>query len=105
MYLKGEGEEYERSGFDPALRFSLFLIKTDSQKFSKCLKNGSDRLRKGQLLLSHSQTNHGLFAYGLLPLYHSVQSCSLQRQSVTTYIVSNPPNRLNVPSAIVRRLL
>ena len=41
-----------RSGFDPALRFSFFLKETLSitgQKCSKCLKNGSDRLRKGQL--------------------------------------------------------
>ena len=36
--------------FDPGLRFSFFLIEILSitvQKFSKCLKNGSDRLRKG----------------------------------------------------------
>ena len=42
-----------RSGFDPAaLRFSFFLKETLSitgQKFSKSLKNGSNRLRKGQL--------------------------------------------------------
>ena len=40
-------------GFDRGFRFSFFLIETLSiagQKFSKCLKNGSDRLRKGQLL-------------------------------------------------------
>ena len=39
-------------GLDPGLRFSFFLIDALSitgQKFSKCLKNGSDRLRKGQL--------------------------------------------------------
>ena len=38
---------------DLGLRFSFFLIETLSitgQKFSRCLKNGSDRLRKGQLL-------------------------------------------------------
>ena len=50
--MKGPGS---RSRFDPGLRFSFFvfffLIETLSitgQKFSKCLKNGSDRLRKGQ---------------------------------------------------------
>ena len=49
---KEKSQGYERSGFDPELPFSFFLIKTLSikgQKFSKCLKNGSDRLRKGQL--------------------------------------------------------
>ena len=38
------------SGFDPGLRFSVFLIETLSiagQEFCKCLTNGSDRLRKG----------------------------------------------------------
>ena len=37
---------------DPGLRFSFFLIETlkiTGPKFSKCLKNGSDRGRKGQL--------------------------------------------------------
>ena len=46
---KGPGS---MSGFDPALRFSFFLIEKLSiagQEFSKCLTNGSDRLRKGQL--------------------------------------------------------
>ena len=46
---KGPGS---RSRFDPGLRFCFFLIEKLSitgQKFSKCLKNGSDRLRKGQL--------------------------------------------------------
>ena len=42
-----------RSGFDPAaLRFSFFFEETLSitgQKFSTCHKNGSYRLRKGQL--------------------------------------------------------
>ena len=40
------------SGFDPGLRSSFFLIETLSitgQKFSKCLNNYSDRLRKGNL--------------------------------------------------------
>ena len=49
---KEKSQGYERSGFEPELRFSFFLIKTLSikgQKFSKCLKNGSDRLRRGQL--------------------------------------------------------
>ena len=39
-------------GFDPGLRFSFFLIEALSitgQTFSKCLKNGSDSLQKGQL--------------------------------------------------------
>ena len=48
--VKEERQGYERSGFDPGLRFSFFLIKTLSikaQKFSKCLKNASDPLRKG----------------------------------------------------------
>ena len=42
-----------RSRFDPWLRFSFFLIETlqlTGQRFPKCLKNGSDRLRKEQLL-------------------------------------------------------
>ena len=46
---KGPGS---MSGFEPALLFSFFLIETlsvASQEFSKCLTNGSDRLRKGQL--------------------------------------------------------
>ena len=37
---------------DPGLRFSFFLIETltiTGPKFSKCPKNGSDCLRKGQL--------------------------------------------------------
>ena len=41
-----------RSRFDNGMRFSFFLIETlpiTGKKFSKCLKNGSDRLRKGQL--------------------------------------------------------
>ena len=41
-----------KSRFDPGLQFSFFLMATLSiigQKFSKCLKIGSDRLRKGQL--------------------------------------------------------
>ena len=51
---------YKRSEFkvragrpDPGFRLSFFLIETlsiTSQKFSKCLKNGSDGLRKRQLL-------------------------------------------------------
>ena len=43
---------YETSGFYPWLRLSSFLIETLSitgQKFSKCLENCSDRVRKGQL--------------------------------------------------------
>ena len=49
---KGEWLGDERSGFDPWLRSSFVFIETLSttgQKFSKCLKNGSDRLRKGNL--------------------------------------------------------
>jgi len=49
---KGERLGYERSRFDPGLQSSFFFIETLSitdQKFSKCLKNGSDCLRKGQL--------------------------------------------------------
>ena len=41
-----------RSGFHPGLRFSFVLKGTLSitgQKFSKRLKNGGDRLQKGQL--------------------------------------------------------
>ena len=37
------------SGFDPALRFSFFLIEKLSiagQGFSKCLTNGSDRYKR-----------------------------------------------------------
>ena len=48
---KGSGS---RSRFDVGMRFSFFLIETVSitgQKFSECLKNGSDRLPKGQLRL------------------------------------------------------
>ena len=40
------------SGFDRGLLFPSFLRETASitgQKFSLCLKNGSNRLRKGQL--------------------------------------------------------
>ena len=39
-------------GSSPGLGFSFFLTETLSntgQKVSKCLRNGSDRLRKGQL--------------------------------------------------------
>ena len=49
---KGERLGQGRSGFDPGLRSSFFLIETLSitgEKFSKCLKNGSERLRKGKL--------------------------------------------------------
>ena len=49
---KGERLGYERSGFDPGLRSSFFLIETLSitgQKVSKCFRNDSDRLRKGNL--------------------------------------------------------
>ena len=38
-------------GFDSGLRFPFFLIETlpiTSPKFSRCLKNGSDCLQKGQ---------------------------------------------------------
>ena len=51
---KGPGS---RSRFDPGLQFSFFLIETlpiTGQKSSKCLKNGSDRLRKGQLHRRHT---------------------------------------------------
>ena len=47
--MKGPGS---KPWFYPGLRFSFFFIETLSitgQKFSKCHKNGSDRLRKGQL--------------------------------------------------------
>ena len=40
-----------RSRFDTGLRFSFFLIEITGQKFSTRVKNGSDRLRKGQLHL------------------------------------------------------
>ena len=54
----GKGERLDTKGpglrtrFDPGLRFTFFLIKKLSitdRKFFKCLKNGSDGLRKGQL--------------------------------------------------------
>ena len=53
---KGERLEFEGSGSGPGLTlvcdFLSFFTETLSitgQKFSKCRKNGSDRLRKGQL--------------------------------------------------------
>ena len=52
-FVKDTKSPSSRSRFYPGLRFSFFLIERLSmtgQKFSKCLKNGSDRLRKGQLL-------------------------------------------------------
>ena len=51
---KGERLGYERSWFDPGLQSSFFLIEPFSitgQKFSKCFKNGSVRLRKRNLQL------------------------------------------------------
>ena len=54
----GERLGYERSGFEVQVRpcvaiFFLFywieMISITGQKFCKCLKNGSDRLRKGLL--------------------------------------------------------
>ena len=50
---KGPGSRF---GFDPVWRFCFFLIETLSiigQKKFKCLVNGSDRLRKGQLPRGH----------------------------------------------------
>ena len=47
-----------RSGFDPGLRSSFFLIETlaiTGQKF--CLKNGSNCLRKGPLLRRSTPIN------------------------------------------------
>jgi len=59
---KGERVGYEGSGFELQVRpwvaiFFLFHSNTfiTGQKFSKCLKNGSDRLRKGHLLLRASK--------------------------------------------------
>ena len=55
MWCSGKGERlgYERFGFDPAGLLSFFfLMETLSitdQTFSKWLKKGSDRLRKGNL--------------------------------------------------------
>ena len=49
---KAERLGYERFGFDPGSRSSFFWVKTLSitrQKFSICLKNGSDRLQQGNL--------------------------------------------------------
>ena len=49
-----------RSGFDPGLRFSFFLLETLSitgQKVFKCRKNSSDRLRKGQRQRRHTALN------------------------------------------------
>ena len=46
---KGLGSRFR---FDPGLRFSFVLtekLSITGQKFSRCLKNGSDGLRKGQL--------------------------------------------------------
>ena len=44
---------YERSGFDPGLRLTFLLIEilsiTGQKCSNKCLKNGSNRLRKGTL--------------------------------------------------------
>ena len=45
---KGECLGDERSGLDPCF-FFIETISIAGQKFSKCLKNGSDRLRKGNL--------------------------------------------------------
>ena len=68
---KGMGSS---SRFDPGLRFSFFFIETLSitgQKFSKCLKNGSDRLRKGQLLLRASK----LPSFGQNTVKHCSNKC------------------------------
>ena len=49
VVLKRYGKSGSRSGFDPWLRSFFLLIETLSitgQKFSNCLKNGGDRLRK-----------------------------------------------------------
>ena len=52
----GSGKEerlgQERSGIDPWLRFSFFLMETISitgQNVFRCLQNGRDRLQKGNL--------------------------------------------------------
>ena len=44
QYCSGKGErlEYERSGFEVQVR-AIETISITGQKFSKCLKNGSDR--------------------------------------------------------------
>ena len=52
---KGPGS-IASSGSDPGLRFSSYLIETlqkTGQTFSHCLKNCSERLRKGQLRWLH----------------------------------------------------
>ena len=50
---------YGRTGFDSGLLMSFFLLEKLSvtvQKFSKCLKNGNDRLRKGKFHRRKLQT-------------------------------------------------
>ena len=57
--MKGSGS---RSWIDLSLLFSFFSIETLSitgQKISKSLKNGSDRLRKGQLHREHPRRPRG----------------------------------------------
>ena len=50
VVVRKRDKDTKGPGSTPELRISFFLIKTLSikgQKFSKCLKNGSDPLRKG----------------------------------------------------------
>ena len=55
---KGERLGYERSGFDLEVRYSLFLIATLSiTSQCQCLKNGSDRFRRGNLRRRHMISN------------------------------------------------
>ena len=71
---KGPGS---MSGFDSGLRFSFFLIETLSiagQEFSKCLTNGSDRLRKGQLRRLRSPNAMTVLGSG----FHAVDQSGLQ---------------------------
>ena len=52
VVVRGRNKELKvpgsRSEFDPRLLLLIEALSTTGQKFSYCLKNGSNRLRKGQ---------------------------------------------------------
>ena len=82
---KGERLGYERSGFDLELRYSLFLIATLSiTSQCQCLKNGSDRFRKGNLPRRHMISNDIVKAKKQLCKISHVKLSILERESNRT---------------------
>ena len=82
---KGERLGYERSGFDLESRYFLFLIATLSiTSQCQCLKNRSDRFRKGNLPRRHTISNDIVKAKKQLCKISHVKLSILERESNRT---------------------